>query len=88
MGRYLKMAREHAKQIKYYYDNAGPLGHQQAVHYFNELSSLAGRASRSKNDKSDVMHILPLGKSARVQISEMEKRRDEWIGANEGDKIT
>jgi len=78
MGRYLRMAREHAERIKYYYDYAGPSGYQQAKYHFNQLGSLIGRASSSKNNKSDAVFIRPLVDTARKQMDEMAKRRDEW----------
>ena len=76
MGRYLREARQHAKKIEYFYDHAGESGFSQARYYWDELSSLALRASRSKRDKNDAPLIQEIKNSLKNMMDEMEERKN------------
>jgi len=70
MSRYLQMAKQYAKSIRYCYHYAGPLGYQQAEHHFRQLTSLIGWGDRSKNDKADAPLIAEILKTARALMDE------------------
>jgi hypothetical protein len=75
MGRYLSKAKFHAQQIQHYYDYAGSAGYSQALSHWIDLSSLVGRAMRSKNDKSDAPVIQSIRESVQHMVDEMKKRQ-------------
>lgn len=74
MGRYLRKARFHAQQIKYYYTYAGKAGYAQAEFHWDQLGDLELRAMRSKNDKNDAPAIGAMRQSKKQMMMEMEKR--------------
>ena len=77
MGRYLNEARYHAERIRYYYRHGGDRGYSQANHHYSELSNLALRAERSKNDKNDAVVILALRESVSELMDEMRKHEED-----------
>jgi len=74
MGRYLSKARHHAERIEYYHKIADQHGYAQAVYHWEQLSGLAYRADRSKNDKSDTPMILGIRESVQYMMDEMKER--------------
>ena len=77
MGRYIKDARYHIEKIKHYYKHGGDRGYYKASHNYSELSDLALRAERSKNNKNDVAIILALRESVSDMMDEMQKRAED-----------
>jgi hypothetical protein len=75
MGRYLSKAKFHAEQIEHYYNYAGSAGYSQALSHWIDLSSLVGRAMRSKNDKSDAPVIESIRESVKHMMDEMHERK-------------
>jgi hypothetical protein len=74
MGKFLVGAKSHVSKIKHYYKHAGTAGYSQAEYHWIELTGLVRRASRSKNDKSDVPDIQELVRSVEPMMDEMKKR--------------
>lgn len=74
MGTKISEAQLCIEKIKYFHENAGIYGYDQAKIYYDKLSTLATSASKSKNYKSDAGIIIDLKKSVDCLMQEMERR--------------
>jgi len=78
MGRYVKLAEQHAERIRHCHNNAGPAGYSQAEYHYQKLCGLILQASRSKNDKSDAVLIRLLIDSCGKLMDEMKEWQDTF----------
>lgn len=77
MAGYFKEAQRHVEQIKYFYDNAGSRGYDQAVYHFNELTGLIFKAMKSKRYKDEVPLINSIKKDMQTLMDEMKNRKKD-----------
>jgi hypothetical protein len=78
MGEYERKARHALERIEYFYNNAGPRGYSQAMHYYNELAKLLMGARHSKKNKGDAGIIASFREQADPLMKEMKNLQDEW----------
>ena len=79
MGKRYKDAKRHFEKIQYYYDYAGPYGHQQAIDHHSKLNKISLQAYRSLNNQGDLILIQELLKSSNSMMEEMKKREQKYI---------
>ena len=75
MAGYIKDAHRHAEKIKYYYENAGSRGYDQAIYHFDKLTGLIFKAMQSNRYKGEAPLINSIKKDMQPLMDEMENRK-------------
>lgn len=75
MAGYMKDAHRHAEKIKYYHENAGSRGYDQAIYHFDKLTELIFKAMQSTRYKGEAPLINSIKKDMQALMDEMKNRK-------------